>query len=312
MIVFYADGSFKRGFGHLFRVKRIYENYFKNMDVRFLHLNEIQKNFYKKNNLNFISEDELSRTENKFNLFVVDSKKKEIKELKSFLKRSSKSIAIDSTENWVSQFDYLIFPSFYFDKDLINEKKSQVEIFYGRNFSIIPNSFAKNKEFKKILITFGGSDPNDLSSLVLDKLKSLSLLNQARLIVGPGFKKTKSFFEDKYEQLEVIGPVNETISYIYNSYIIFTALGTTIQEIEYLGKIGLILFNYDNDIHDFDMIRSNSNYNNNWYNLGSITNPNLSEITKVVSNFKLIEKSDCQQNQNWGSGWKEILNDLST
>ena len=59
-----------------------------------------------------------------------------------------------------------------------------------------------------------------------------------------------------------------TFKYIEKCKIVFTALGTTIQEIEFLGKKGIISFNYQSDVQDFNLIKSSSNNPDNWIKLG--------------------------------------------
>lgn len=310
MIVFYADGSKEKGYGHLYRLLKIYQSYFKDLNVIFIYSNKTQKSFYENNFLKHTSYKEFLNIDKHIDLLVVDTKEDHIKHISNIIDRASKKIAIDSLKEWISEFDYLIFPSFYFDMSYIDQQKITSEILYGEKFCIPPRISKKEHKFKKILVTFGGSDPNDLSSIILEQLNLLGILEETRLIVGPGFQKKKNYFIKKYDGLSVVGPVKETISYIRNSEIIFTSLGTTVQEVEFLDKFGAILFNYDTDQDDFDMIRLKSSNKNRWHSLGSYKKPNLDEIKEILQSHDNIDNS-IESTKEWGSGWNEFIKHIN-
>ena len=310
MIVFYADGSKEKGFGHLYRLYKIYLNFFKELNVIFIYLNKTQKIFYEQNNLKHISHQEFIANDVYIDLLIVDSKEHDIDFISDIINKSAKKIAVDVSKKWVSNFDYIIFPSFYFDPSYIEQHNISSKILYGEKFCIPPQISEEEHEFKKILITFGGSDPNDLSLLVLEKLNSLGLIEDSRLIVGPGFQKGKSFFKNKYNKLNVVGPVKETASYIKNSEIVFTALGTTVQEIEFLNKFGAIFFNYEADKDDFDMIRLKSHDKNRWHSFGLYNEPILDKVIKMLEIYGKIDKSK-KPARKWGYGWNNFLKHLN-
>ena len=93
--------------------------------------------------------------------------------MKPFLNQNVRSIAIDTTLKWNTRFNCIVYPSFYVDDD-IKYKSLNQNVYFGREYSLIREDKVDNSEYSDILITFGGTDPNNLTQIILDNTKKLS------------------------------------------------------------------------------------------------------------------------------------------
>jgi len=120
--------------------------------------------------------------------------------------------------------------------------------YYGYKYVCLRDEFfiAPSKEIKKevrrILITFGGTDPNDLSLRTLKAIKKLDLKHIfIKLILGLGYRK-KQILCDYATNLKKEGfsiEIEENVKFmskeIYLSDIIITSNGRTVYEVASIG-----------------------------------------------------------------------------
>jgi spore coat polysaccharide biosynthesis protein SpsF len=121
-----------------------------------------------------------------------------VKELSQFLK----TLVIDFFGNIEIYSDILVCWDFN-AKDLKYDFKNKDTLkLLGPDYAPINDNIIKyareknNAKIKKITISFGGSDPNDLSFTLLDVISSLSDLTRQydfTFILGPGFKRIDEF-----------------------------------------------------------------------------------------------------------------------
>ncbi len=304
MILLYADGHFKRGYGHLYRLKTLRDNFLNNHDYLFLSNNKIQQDFYKKNSLNFVNLGDYDYKK-KYKLIIVDTKQKNIDFLKPLFKQHVKSIAIDTTLEWTSKFNCIVFPSFYIDDDVKNKALND-NVYFGREYSLIRKDKVDNSEHSDILITFGGTDPNNLTKVILGNIKKLSSKYKITSILGPGFISELDELKSQFPKINFVGPVKSTFDYIANSRLIITAFGTTIEEVEYLNKPCIMCFNYQQDKEYYDKVIEHSINPKLWSNIGSYKNIKfnilLEEIERLI-NIRDINKTIKKKT----SAWNELL-----
>lgn len=104
-----------------------------------------------------------------------------------------------------------------------------------------------------LLISFGGSDPAQLSERVLSSLDTRDL--RVVLVVGPHMADRRHALEalaQEHERLEVLPAGAALAPWMARSRMALTALGTTLYELAYLGVPALILANYSSDLDALD------------------------------------------------------------
>ena len=239
-------------------------------------------------------------------ILIVDTKERDIRYLDNIIKSSSKSICIDSLNKWVKKFDNLIFPNFYFNhKDLPNIN-SNTKVYHGKKYCIIRKKLPIYEHQHKILITFGGSDPNNITHKVLTLIYNEVNSKDITVLLGKGSLNQEKILKKDFPNIKILKDLPSTFEIIENSKIIFTSLGTTVQEIEAAQKKAIICFNYLEDIEDFNNIISTSKNREFWLNGGHYMNLNKNSIKKFINNLNYNIKNI--ENRGWGGGWKEILN----
>lgn len=301
--IFYAAGSFEDGYGHLYRVLGIFNKYLSQKKSFFLYRNKVQKNFYESNNVNAIKLNDFKLNEDF--ILIVDTKERDIRYLDNIIKSSSKSICIDSLNKWVKKFDNLIFPNFYFNNKGLPNINSNTKIYHGKKYCIIRKKLPVYEYQHKFLITFGGSDPNNITHKVLSLIYNEVNSKDITVILGKGSLYQENILKKDFPSIKILKDLPSTFEAIENSKIIFTSLGTTVQEIEAAQKKAIICFNYLEDVEDFNNIISTSKNREFWLNGGYHTKLNKKEIKKFIKKFNYNVKNI--ENYDWGNGWKEIL-----
>lgn len=305
----FADGSLANGMGHLFRLTRIIDQ----LDLRekflFLSKSDFQSEFYDSRNFNFLKIDDLQKI-NKCKLFIIDSKANETKFIKEMKQISKFIISVDCTKCWTKNTDLILIPSFFINKKSIQKKCIQNnKILYGKGY--VPLTPSK-KEIPGInlLISFGGSDPNNLTSKILSKLPCNFHNKSTFVLIGPGFKNIMKL-KNKFSHVNFVENKNSITDYIKSSKRVITALGTTLQECERYSKITGVVFNYKKDYQDFRDARSSSLNPSHWYNFGHYNSINPKTFKDFFDNTesraleKLYKKDD-----GWGNKLK-FLQDLA-
>ena len=304
----YADGSHSRGTGHLFRLTRITKVINKQKDFLFIHTNNFQKSFYHNLGLPSLSLNALKKlSKSKFNLCIIDSKNNESILLDEFKKLSSEIICFDCISCWAGKAHKLIIPSFFINsKDLNKNCLSKTSILHGKKYVPIESNFKKYPNSIHTLISFGGSDPNNITSKILalfpDDLQSKKIY----VVLGPGFKNVNQI-QEKFKWPPYIKDKNSIINLIDSTERVITALGTTIQECEYLGKPTGLVFNYQEDLKDIKFIKQHSSNEDFWHSFGHHSNIKK----KLLDSFLRTDfKSNSKKNFNhevWGSELKNIF-----
>jgi UDP-2,4-diacetamido-2,4,6-trideoxy-beta-L-altropyranose hydrolase len=108
-----------------------------------------------------------------------------------------------------------------------------------------------------LLITFGGSDPAELTERVLSSLNPKAL--RVAVVVGPHMAARRDALlclTEDFDGIEVLQPGQALAPLIARSRMAITALGTTLYELAYLGVPALILANYASDREALDWYAS--------------------------------------------------------
>ena len=309
-VVCYAEGSNKIGMGHLYRQLSFYQNYSNLIDCKFIAANQIQKDFYKFFNCQYIDITQ-AQDHPTFNFGVFDSKEDSIEVFEKIQPLSETWIAVDSTKNWIKEFDYAVYPSFFSSLDQIPKKlqKFQTKFLFGVEYVLKRKTNKKddiNIDFKT-LVTFGGADPNNLTELVAKIIEKRIDHKEFIFLIGPNFKKNIKYFEDKYINLNFLNPVNSTRALIERSNCVITSLGTTLQECEYYSKNTLLITNYLSDEEDAKILNKYSINKNTFHHLGHFVNINENAFNKIYNKHSRNNNNKRHDGSKWGTGWDSLL-----
>lgn len=309
-VVCYAEGSNKIGMGHLYRQLSLYQNYSHLIDFKFIAKNDIQRDFYKTFNCKYIDISQVDDLE-EFDFGIFDSKEDLIDIFHRIQFLSKKWIAIDSTKKWVKEFDYAVFPSFFSSLETIPEqlRKFNTKLLFGIEYVLTRKTCEKDnlKINFETLVTFGGTDPNNLTELLASIVTKRSDHKDFIFLIGPYFKRNKLYFEKKFKNLNFLGPVNSTRNLIEKSNCVITSLGTTLQECEFFSKNTILITNYFSDEEDAQQLNKHSINNEIFYHLGHFNSINENDFNKIYNNHSKICNNKKHVSSTWGTGWDALL-----
>jgi len=254
----YADGSIASGYGHLNRLANLILNLGSSSQTIFLYKNSLQKNFY--DNLNFTSvnvEELYNFSDYSSKTLILDTKEKSLEFLSQI--KPLNIVVIDSFKfEWIA--DYILIPTFYYDpsKHLSLQKIRPDKIIYGEEYIILSPKLrtesVKSIERNKLVISFGGSDPNNISKKVIDYLSPF-YNDDIVLILGSGYSHDTSYFSKYLKSEQILFNPENIYEKFSQAYMIITALGVTLQEATFLNIPTGIVNNYYEDKEDLAMIK---------------------------------------------------------
>ncbi|QLH10225.1 cytidylyltransferase domain-containing protein [Nitrosarchaeum sp. AC2] len=248
-----VNGSSSIGLGHVYNMLTIL-NHFRDDEIfivmhnkKKLGFEKFKENLYKikfvKNNSEFLKIMSIFNPDIVIN-DILDTSESYIKRLKQ------DGIFVVNFEDlgYGRKYADLVFNPIYLSK-----KKSKNE-FYGSKYACVRDEFylwkkpQTNKSVKKILITFGGSDSNNLTKQVLEIIKK-SKLNQIhfKVILGLGYSRKNdiqlmgNYMRKHGFSIEIIEKSNLMAKYISESDIVITSNGRTVFEIASLNVPMIII-----------------------------------------------------------------------
>lgn len=249
-LIFRFDVGLKNGLGHYNR-SIILINFFlkKNFTIKIC-TNTDSKVFFSQNLLKLIflkkkfepEEDYIDRITNKFNDYIIfidkpyNYKKKDVLKLK----KNNQVIMIQNFFKSSENADKIIFPDIH---NKIRVKKNKV--FKGLKYFLIRDKILKIKKInqnKNLAVTFGGSDPYNLTIQILKILKKIKWQEKTKFYVGEDyseFQKNKLIHEIKKHKNFYISKFN--IKEISKSKLIISSFSTFSYEMAYLRRINLVL-----------------------------------------------------------------------
>ncbi|HHB2480200.1 TPA: glycosyltransferase [Bacillus cereus] len=148
-----------------------------------------------------------------------------------------------------------------------------VKYFYtGENYYCARPDFINSstkiikENVNKVLITFGGTDPNNLTKKTLDAIANMPYEFEITVVLGPGYKYKDAIFKDidNYSRvINVYTEINNMAEFMLEADVIFSSAGRTMYEIAMIGTPAIIISqNYRELTHLFG-----HNYNG-FINLG--------------------------------------------
>ena len=181
-----------------------------------------------------------------------------------------------------------------FDALYEHEIGEQDNIFTGHKYYILKDEFYFQPEkiitqkVSNVLITFGGTDPNNFTEKVIDSILATSFDGRINVIVGLGYEGLEDLIE-KYEinqSIQIYKNVSNISEFMFKADIVFTSAGRTMYEICSLGVPTICLCQNDREVtHVF------ANESNGFINMGlgiAVENHDITEtFIKLVNDYDL-------------------------
>ena len=188
--------------------------------------------------------------------------------------------------------------------DALYEHKIPLKNLYsGHKYYILKDEFYYQsfKEIKekvnKVLLTFGGTDPNNLTEKVLESILESPYENQIEVILGLGYANKKEI-QEKYkdnERIEIYENVKNMSEHMHNADLIFTSAGRTMYEIASLGVPCICLCQNERELsHIF------GNAKHGFINLGLGSEVSKEEIRETFENAIEDYQLRCEMNRRMG------------
>jgi len=208
----------------------------------------------------------------------------------------------------------LVFNALYEGADLNNNNS-----YYGYKYYILKDEFyfqpkkIITKNVDNILITFGGTDPNNFTEKVIDSILSTNYKGNINVILGLGYKNFEKIIS-KYESnpiVQIYRNVSNISEFMFKADIIFTSAGRTMYEICSIGVPTICLCQNERELtHVF------ANENNGFINMGLGINVTKQDIIdnfiNLVNNDKLrIEMNQKMLSKNLKNGFNNIWTIIS-
>lgn len=171
---------------------------------------------------------------------------------------------------------------------------NQENIFTGHKYYVLKDEFyfqpkkIITNDVKNVLITFGGTDPNNLSQKVLESVLSTNFDGRINVILGLGYSDVEALVA-KYEAnpaVQIYQNISNISEFMFKADIIFTSAGRTMYEVCSLGVPTICLCQNDREItHVF------GNAENGFINMGlgeAVTREEIAEqFMNLVNNPEL-------------------------
>lgn len=189
-------------------------------------------------------------------------------------------------------------------------------VFLREEFINIPRKKKCQKRVKNVLITMGGSDSENVSSLVLKSFQHISVSGlNIRVIVGPGFRFINELRKSAVGLSGTIEFVNcppKMSEHMLWADLAISAAGSTCWELAYIGVPSLILVVAENqEMNANAFSERDSFYNLGWYN--KLTEKTIArKINQVIADIVFRQEMvNNQQKLVDGRGAHRIVNEIS-
>jgi CMP-N-acetylneuraminic acid synthetase len=177
---------------------------------------------------------------------------------------------------------------------LYEHEVGEKNIFTGHKYYILKDEFyfqpqkIITQKVNNVLITFGGTDPNNLTEKVIDSILATNYDGRINVILGLGYEGLERLIE-KYEvnqSIQIYRNVSNISEFMFQADIIFTSAGRTMYEVCSLGVPTICLCQNERELtHVF------ANESNGFINmgLGEFVEKQqiIDEFVKLVNDFDL-------------------------
>ena len=174
-------------------------------------------------------------------ILIIDLREFSENLLKSFQNESIKTILLDDAWTKTACADLIFNGTMVSKYHRYSTLKNKAKLFLGVKYFIIDSSFIKfqkkisqikNKKKYSITISFGGTDPNNVTFKVLRSIISLPNIS-IKIIVGPYFKKLNLIqkFIKNYKHIRIIQSPQKIWKEFYSSDLVISSAGNTLFEL---------------------------------------------------------------------------------
>jgi spore coat polysaccharide biosynthesis predicted glycosyltransferase SpsG len=129
--------------------------------------------------------------------------------------------------------------------------------FFGHRYFISRDEFRLSpfktiqNQVKTVLLTFGGTDPCNLTYKVLSSITDFCILNDIsiKVVTGPGYTNYKSLA--KFTSVQILKNISNISDFMSEADIIFSSAGRTVYEIACIGTPAVILAQNEREMSHF-------------------------------------------------------------
>ena len=311
-ILFVVAGNIQLGMGHVYNTLLIADSIL-NHDIQFIVNKSSQLAFEKINSLNYKviiqqSEDIIDDIiKIKPDVVINDRLDNSYAYINSLKKQKIKVISFEDKGEGTQIAD-LVINAIYSEKKLIQN------IYFGHKYFILRDEFLLTPPIEtvkptveSILLTFGGTDPNNYTKKVLDGIYTYCINNNIviNIIAGIGYNQYGTLH--KFKQVNIYKNVHKISDFMIQSDIIFSACGRTTYEIASLAIPAIVLAQNDRELmHYFPYAQ------NGFMNLGIGTQLTsdiiLNEFERIVNNRTLRQQmSNLMRQTDLRNGRKQVM-----
>ncbi len=289
-----VDGYNKIGLGHIYRTIVI-ANHLINHDVLFVSKKEhvLGINLLEENNHiieSFSNVEEFRRIIRAYNqdIIINDILDTNMDYIKLLKERQFFIVNFEDLGEGAKSAD-LVINALYGRKNFFDNH------YWGKDYYILRKEFHQvpqkrnNEEVSNILITFGGTDPNNYTEKVLHAINNhISNKIEINIILGLGCANLEKLERDAKSlnlNISIKHNVNNISKYMYEADIAFTSAGRTVYELASIGTPTIVLAQNERELlHTF------ANEENGFLNLGlgyTISNDTIRKyLEKLISNYE--------------------------
>lgn len=177
---------------------------------------------------------------------------------------------------------------------LYEHEIGEKNVFTGHKYYILKDEFYFQPQkiitqgVNNILITFGGTDPNNFTEKVIDSILTTNYEGRINVILGLGYRDIEGLISkyEPYPSIQIYKNVLNISEFMFKADIIFTSSGRTMYEVCSLGVLTICLCQNERELtHVF------ANSRNGFINLGLGVDVGRQEIIdefiNLVNNYDL-------------------------
>ena len=182
------------------------------------------------------------------------------------------------------------------------------DFFCARSEFLLSDQKKVQPDVKNVLITYGGTDPNNLTLKVLDAIYDYCTNHgiQMNIITGPGYQKIDTL--TKFVNATYIQNVPNISDYMLDADIVFTSAGRTAYELAILGTPSIVLAQNERELcHPF--ASEDNGFHNHGLGVAISKQDILENFTKLCDNYNLREEmSEKMKRNDLKSGIFRVIN----
>jgi CMP-N-acetylneuraminic acid synthetase/spore coat polysaccharide biosynthesis predicted glycosyltransferase SpsG len=125
------------------------------------------------------------------------------------------------------------------------------EYFVARDEFVFAETTSIKPDVKSVLITFGGTDPSDLTRRVTNAITESCRRRQIEItvVLGPGYDSDREL--SKGDHISIVRDVRSMAEYMVQADIVFTSAGRTVYEIACVGTPAIVLAQNQRELSHF-------------------------------------------------------------